>query len=95
MKSIIVLLGIADILSAILFWLSSFFHFIPSNWILIIAFYLLVKGSIFLISKDFASILDIIAAVIMFISFNFTFPAIVYIIVSLYLLQKGIFSLIT
>ena len=95
MKYIVVLLGLADIISAILFWLFAFFHFIPSSWILLIAFYLLVKGAIFLISKDFASILDIVSAIIMFISLNFVFPSMVSVLVSLYLIQKGIFSIIT
>lgn len=91
---IIKILGILDILTALLFWLSAFFHIIPEKILLIVAFYLLAKGIFFIISRDIASILDVISAGIIFISLNFTLPAIVVILVALFLLQKGILSLL-
>ena len=91
---IVKILGALDILSAILFWLFGMFHIVPSVIITLIAFYLLIKGLFFLISLDFASILDIIVAIIMFISIGFVMPNIIIFLVALFLLQKGIFSII-
>lgn len=88
------ILGILDILAAIIFWLFGMFYIIPSTIILIIAFYLLVKGILFLISLDIASILDIIASIFIFVSLNFVLPKVIVIIIVLYLIQKGIFSLL-
>jgi hypothetical protein len=91
---IVKILGILDILSAVLFWLFGLFHIIPSSVILIIAFYLLIKGIIFLISLDTASILDVIVSIILFISLSFVLPNIIVFLVAFYLIQKGIFSLL-
>jgi len=91
---IVKILGLLDIISALSFWLFALFHIIPQTLILIIAFYLLIKGAIFLISKDIASILDIICAGIIFLALNSGIPKFVAILVSLFLLQKGIFSLL-
>lgn len=92
---IVKILGVLDILSAMAFWLFAFFHIIPESLITIIAFYLLVKGIIFLISLDVASALDIIVSVLMFVSLTFALPNIVVFLISLYLLQKGVLSLAT
>jgi len=89
------LLGIFDISAAILFWLFAFFAIIPEKFLLLAAFYLLVKGVIFLVSRDIASIFDIISSAIIFLALNFTIPKAIVIIVSLFLLQKGIFSLLS
>ena len=90
---IVKFLGILDILAGAFFWLFAFFNFIPESFILIAAFYLLAKGVAFLISKDVASILDIIAAIIFFLVLSFTLPGWLVIITTLYLVQKGVFSL--
>jgi hypothetical protein len=92
---IIKILGLLDILSAFSFWLFAFFGFPPKSLIMLFAFYLLVKGVIFLISADIASILDIISAGIIFLSFSFALPKFLVILVTLFLIQKGIFSLIS
>jgi len=91
---IIKILGVADILAAILFWIFGLFGFIPEILIMIVGFYLLVKGTIFLISQDIASVLDILCAGVIFLALGFTLPKILVIIVTLFLLQKGIFSLL-
>lgn len=91
---IVKILGTLDILAAIIFWLFGMFHIIPSSIILIIAFYLLVKGIIFVISLDIASVLDIIVSVLIFVSLSFTLPKIIIFLISLFLLQKGILSML-
>lgn len=89
---ILKILGSLDIFTALSLWIFHFFHIIPEKFIMVLAFYLLAKGIFFLISQDIASILDVICAGIIFLSFNFTIPAFVIILVSLFLLQKGILS---
>ena len=91
---IVKILGILDIIAAILFWIGGMFHIIPANMLLIVGFYLLVKGAVFLIFKDIASILDIVCSAVVFLAVSFSIPLIIVIIVSLFLLQKGIFSLL-
>lgn len=90
---IIKILGILDILTALIFWLFGMFEIMPKLLIVILAFYLLIKGLFFLISADIASILDIASAVIIFLSLNFPIPKIIVIITALFLMQKGVFSL--
>ena len=92
---ILKILGIIDIIAGLIFWLSAIFNIIPNNIILIIGFYLLVKGAVFLISRDIASIIDILCAGVIFLSLNFTLPRFLPIIVTLFLIQKGIFSLLS
>jgi hypothetical protein len=91
---ILKILGFLDILSALSFWLFYFFKLVPEKFILLIIFYLLAKGVFFLISKDIASILDVISAFIIFLALSFTLPAFLVILISLFLLQKGILSLL-
>ena len=78
---ILKILGFLDIISALSIWLAHFFHIIPQSFLMLIAFYLLAKGIFFLIS-----------AVIIFISFSVNMPGFIIILVSLFLIQKGIFS---
>ena len=91
---ILKILGILDIITALIFWLFAFFNIIPSTLLLILAFYLLVKGVVFVISRDVASILDIFCAGIILLSLNFQMPKFITIIIVLFLIQKGVFSLI-
>jgi len=89
---ILKILGSLDILSGIVFWMSGLFHFIPQKIMIIFAFYLLIKGVVFLISKDIASILDVCCSLIIFLSFSYSIPAVIVIIIALFLIQKGILS---
>lgn len=92
---IVKILGILDLLAAIVFWIFGIWGFIPSSIITVFSFYLLIKGVIFIILADkFVSGLDIVCGVIMFLSISFTMSPIIVILVSLYLIQKGIFSLL-
>ncbi len=92
---IVKFLGGLDILSALAFWFFFFFNIIPEKIIILVAFYLLVKGVFFLISRDIASLLDIISSGIIFLSLNYAIPSFVAILTSLFLLQKGILSLLS
>jgi len=92
---IIKILGILDIIAAMLFWIFGVFNVLPHTLILLAAFYLLIKGSIFLISADIASVIDILCAIVFFLSLSFVIPKIIVIIISLFLIQKGIFSLLS
>lgn len=87
------ILGIIDILAAILFWLFAFFGILP-GLTLTLAIFLLLKGVIFMISLSVASIGDVVCSLIIFMAFVFTLPKIIIIVVSIYLLQKGAFSLL-
>lgn len=91
---IVKILGIIDIILALLFWVSSFFHIIPNTVILAGAIYLLAKGIIFLMSEQIASVLDVIIAVAMILSLSFALPSFLVIILVLLLLQKGVVSLL-
>jgi len=91
---IIKFLGILDILAAILFWLFGFFHIIPESIITFFALYLLAKGIFFVISLDIASFLDIFAAILILLSLVIIMPKIIIILITLYLIQKGVMSLL-
>ncbi len=87
-------LGILDVFAGFLFWLNGFFHLFPNSFIMLIVFYLIIKGLIFVISKDIASILDIVSGIVIYFSLTYSLPGFVIILVALFLIQKGIFSLI-
>ncbi|MEI6058345.1 MAG: hypothetical protein WCP89_01100 [archaeon] len=89
---IVKILGIIDILAAATFWMYSFFHIFPASFIMILALFLIAKGAAFVISDHFASIGDIIAGVLIFVSIDLAMPAFIVIIITLYVLQKGVFS---
>jgi len=90
---IIKILGILDLIGALLFWLFTFFG-IGKGVMMVIVLYLIIKGLVFVISADIASILDIIAGVLIYVALNFTVPRFISILVVLYLVQKGIVSLV-
>ena len=90
---IIKLLGILDIFIAIVFWLFGMFHIIPSQFILLLGMVLLVKGIIFITGLSITSFLDIICALLIITATAVTFPTLVVALITLFLLQKGAFSL--
>ena len=55
-------LGVADILSGLALVLASV---LPAEWVMVMAFYLLLKGGFFLLTGDWMSGLDVGAAVYM------------------------------
>ena len=85
-------LGFFDLLAGVVFWVFGMFGVIPGNFITFLGLVILVKGGIFVASKDIASILDVISGVLILVSVQVAMPEIVVILVSLYLIQKGMFS---
>ncbi len=92
---IIKILGILDIFVGITFWLFGVFGIIPKNFILLIGIILLVKGLMFSIKPNITSILDVISAILIISSTSITLPFVIIFLVSLFLLQKGVFSLLS
>jgi len=90
---VVKILGILDIIAGASFWLFSFFSIIPESFILLCALYLIAKGIIFVTSLNAASILDIISGIIILLALAVSLPTIIPVLVTLYLLPKGIFSL--
>tara|TARA_Y100000310_G_C20690587_1_gene821943 strand:+ start:3905 stop:4186 length:282 start_codon:yes stop_codon:yes gene_type:complete len=92
---IVKILGILDIFIAIVFWLFGMFHIIPSNFILLLGMILLVKGLVFVFNLNITSILDIVSAVLIILATSINMPIIVIALITLFLLQKGVFSLMS
>lgn len=87
---IVKLLGIGDLLSILLIWTAQI---IPQRFALLAAIYLLGKGGIFAIGGDFASYIDVICGVyVILLTFGIG-NILLSVLFSLYLLQKGVFSL--
>jgi hypothetical protein len=93
---IVKILGILDIFIAICFWIFGIFDLkIMAGFILILGLYLLAKGVVFVTGLSFASFFDILFAIIIIVASSITMPKIIVIIASLFLIQKGVFSLMS
>jgi hypothetical protein len=91
---ILKVLGILDIFTGICFWVFGIFNLeFMSGFIFVLGIILLVKGIIFMTQLSIASILDIICSFILIGAGSMVMPKVVVIITTLFLLQKGIFSL--
>jgi len=89
------LFGLMDITAAILFFLNNRFGgFVPDKILWIFAIYLLIKGAIFLISLDIASIIDVACGGIIILSIFFTLPNIIAGLLAFFLIQKGFLSVV-
>jgi len=88
-------LGILDIIIGIMFWIFGLFGIIPSSWIMFFGIVLCAKGIIFISGLSAASILDVVVGMILMVGTSVDLPKVIVIFVSLFLLQKGIFSLVT
>jgi hypothetical protein len=92
----IFILGIVDLFIAGVFALKLIFNFaFLDNIILSGGIYLLIKGAIFLMSLDFASVLDVLSGIVLISAYFFEIPFVIGIIVIVFLVQKGIFSLVS
>ena len=92
---ILKLLGILDIFIGICFWIFGVFNLrFMSGFIFVLGVILLIKGVIFMTQLSIASILDIICSFILIAAGSMIMPQVVVIITTLFLLQKGIFSLL-
>jgi len=87
------LLGILDIFIAVCFWLFGIFGLFPDKFIMILGFLLLIKGLVFVIGFSVMSFLDIIVGILIIIATSVEMPYAAIIIIALFLLQKGIFSM--
>ena len=93
---ILKVLGALDIFTAICFWIFGIFHLsFISNLILILGFYILIKGIAFATTLNLVSIIDVVCGFIMIGSTSYSMPIVLVIIVSLFILQKGIFSMMS
>jgi len=94
---IIKILGILDIFVGLVFWLFGIFNIIPSSFILLLGLILLVKGIIFITGLSIVSAVDIISGIIIIIASasEIIMPKLVIILVALFLIQKGIFSMLS
>jgi hypothetical protein len=90
------ILGIFDILTALLFWIFATFHIdFLYKFIMVLAIILIIKGAIFLISLDIASIIDIVMGGIIVLSLFIALPKLLVFFIAFFLIQKGIFSLVS
>jgi hypothetical protein len=89
---VIKILGVLDLFVGIVFWAFGIFGIIPNGFILVLGLFLLVKGIVFLSGLSIASILDIFSSILIITASSVVLPKLVITIVSLFLLQKGIFS---
>lgn len=95
---IVKILGLVDIFIALIFWIFGIFQLSFLNqFIFILGIILLIKGVIFMTQLSIASILDIVCALIIIASSSASvvMPKLVVIIIALFLLQKGVFSLLS
>jgi hypothetical protein len=88
------ILGILDIFIAVCFWMFGMFRMeFLSGFILVLGLILLAKGIIFITGISIASVIDIIVALMIIWASSVYMPVALIFIISLFLLQKGIFSL--
>jgi len=93
---ILKILGILDIFIGICFWIVGIFQIKALyGFIFALGIILLIKGVIFLTQLSIASILDIVCSFILIGAGSMAMPQVVVIITTLFLLQKGIFSLLS
>ena len=92
---IIKIMGFFDIITSLVFYLFVFNNWFEPSTIIFHAIYFGVKGGVFAL-KDFTSKIDIIVAIYMIIvALNIFQLQQLNIIVILWILQKGVFSLIS
>ncbi|HUS49010.1 MAG TPA: hypothetical protein VMZ91_02510 [Candidatus Paceibacterota bacterium] len=86
------ILGIFDLIAALLILALSFRLAIPQGIIIFFIIVLLAKGA-FILTKSIASGLDLFAALVLILSLFYTLPYALFFIAAILLLQKGILSL--
>jgi len=89
------ILGILDIISAIVLVLKYFFQGLPDKLVWAFAIYLIVKGALFLLSNDIISILDVACGIVFIVAVFFPISRTVLTFTVIFLVQKGIFSLVS
>jgi hypothetical protein len=92
------ILGIADLIVALIVFVNTYFFRLfsfPHAFIIAAGTYLLIKGILFAIVLDFTSFIDILAGIIILSTLGLAVPHMIMAIVFIYLLQKGIISLVS
>lgn len=94
---VVQIFGLIDILTGACFLFDGLLSYVYFNFleifVKIFAGLLLVKGGVFAIGFDFLSILDVLCAIIIFISIWAVVPIQLVLIISFYLILKGVMSL--
>ena len=88
-------LGILDLFSVIIFILYSYTPFKLTTLLIICAIYLLSKGLIFLLFGDLISIIDVVCGIVLLLTLFFILPKLIVMVVCIFIIQKGLFSLIS
>ena len=91
---IVKILGGIDIFIGAVFLLSGIFNIAFGSFMIILGLFLLIKGLIFIGGLSVISFLDIISGGLIILSVSVTMPLIIVSIVALFLIQKGVFSLL-
>ena len=86
---IVILLGLLDILSAVLLGMM-FYHVVFQAVIIIFGVALLLKGIIFI--KSLASVIDLFGGAVLLLGLFFAIPPVLFWIAAILLVQKGIMS---
>ena len=86
------LLGVLDLLVGMSLLFSSI---LPVEWVVGAALYLLIKGGLFLLLGDWMSMMDMLVAIYVgLVGYGFA-NAVLTALASLFLLQKGAFSIMS
>tara|TARA_B100001971_G_C18167875_1_gene525342 strand:- start:946 stop:1215 length:270 start_codon:yes stop_codon:yes gene_type:complete len=87
-------MGTIDIALGVLFWIAMVFSFSYFNpLILLLSLVLIVKGIVFLMGMDFASVVDVISGFLIVYALSYGLHTLIVVIISIFLIQKGVFSL--
>jgi len=95
---VVKVLGGLDLVIGGVFWIYGIFtilwnfNIIPGIIITILGVLLLIKGLIFAIGLDVMSFLDVIFGIVIIYSASFKMPFVVITFISIFLIQKGVFS---
>ena len=88
----IAFLGYVDLILGVLLLIRSVYGIIPVALLVFLAMILFLKAFVFVWGGDVASMMDIISAMIIFSYAVIAMPAFIGIGISIYLIQKGVFS---
>ncbi len=87
------ILGVVDLLAAILIFLISWSVSLPSTLVWVFIIILLLKG-LFILGGDIASGFDLITGVILILCLYFTIPRVILLILGFFIFQKGFLSVL-
>jgi hypothetical protein len=95
---IVKILGVLDLIAVIILLIKNYFDksaWFPIILVLIAGSYLIIKGIIFILTLDFASIIDIVSGIIIVFAAYFHLPLLLSALVIILLGQKAFFSLVS